>query len=232
MADIFGFDVGINAPQFVSSSFGGTLTIILAVVLLFVVGLISIIVYFNHRVYNKKIFDFENISGQGWQLVLKDKARIIKVGDGGEEIMYLKKRKTYRTAYGKKMGLNQYWFAKGQDGYWYNVVLGDLDAKMGMLDIEPIDRDMRYMHVAIRKNIDKRYDRTSFMEKYGVMIILGVYFLVVIIALWFLIDQIGSLMSSAESVIVNSNTLTKTLTEALVKVDAACSGGSGLVEVL
>jgi hypothetical protein len=231
MAEIFGIDTGINAPSLVSSSFGGTLMLILGIIVVFFIGIIAILLYFNHKVYNKKIYDFENVSGQGWVLVQKDKARLIKVGDGGEEILYLRKRRTYRTAYGKKMGKNQYWFAKGQDGYFYNVVLGDLDAKMGMLDIEPIDRDMRYMHVAIRKNIEARYDKRTFMEKYGVMLILGVYFLIVVIAVWFMIDQIGVLMSEAQVTVQQSQKTQELILNALTKVDAVCSGGSGVTQL-
>ena len=79
------------------------------------------------------------------------------------------------------MGPNIYWFAIGQDGYWYNVVLGDLDAKMGMLDIEPVDRDMRYMHVAIRKNIQDRYKKIGFMEKYGTIVMNSIFLLIMLL---------------------------------------------------
>jgi len=41
--------------------------------------------------------------------------------------------------------------------------------------IEPVDRDMRYMHVAIRKNITERYRKVGFMEKYGVMVFSGIF---------------------------------------------------------
>jgi len=125
-----------------------------------------------------------------------DKARVVRLGDGGEMIIKLKKRKCFRTAYGRKMGPNLYWFAIGQDGYWYNVVLGDLDAKQGMLDIEPIDRDMRYMHVAIRKNISQRYNKTSVMDKYGGWILAGIFMIIMFLGIWFLITKMGDATST------------------------------------
>jgi len=164
MGAILGFETGMSMPSFGTglgsgSWFWAVLFIMFAVVLCsvayFLIQLFS---------YNRKIVVFENIAGQGFQPVYKDSAKLVKLGDGGEELLYLRKKKVYRTAYGRKMGKNVYWFVIGQDGYWYNSILGDLDAKMGMLDIEPIDRDMRYMHVAVRKNITERYRKIGFME--------------------------------------------------------------------
>jgi len=170
---------------------------------------------------------FENVAGQGYQVTFKDRARLVKIGDGGEEILYLRKKKVYRTAYGKKMGKNTYWFAVGQDGYWYNILLGDLDAKMGMLDIEPIDRDMRYMHVAIRKNITERYKKIGFMEKYGTIMINGIFLIIMIIALWLLIDQIGELVGQATNAVNAAKEVIAPVTEALSRADTICAGGSG-----
>lgn len=154
------------------------------------VGGIGWFVY-NNYIFRYKIEIFENLGGTRYVKTGSDRARLIKLGDGGEMIMKLKKRKCYRTAYGRKMGQNLYWFAVGQDGYWYNITLGDLDAKQGMLDIEPIDRDMRYMHVAIRKNIQDRYRKTSFMDKYGAWMLAGIFTVGMFLGGWFLIDKMG-----------------------------------------
>lgn len=184
--------------------------------------------WITNRTYNIKVVVFENVAGSGWRVTFRDKARLVKLGDGGEEILYLRKKKVYRTAYGKKQGKNEYWFAIGQDGYWYNFLLGDLDAKMGALDIEPIDRDMRYMHVAIRKNITERYRKIGFMEKYGTIMINGVFLIIMIVGLWILIDQIGELMNQASAVQGVSKQTIESITNALSKIDTICSGGSGI----
>jgi len=188
--DVFGL-AKLPVPDFGVGT--GNITIIVAIFFFAITIGIVIFLIWDWRTFNRRIVVFENISGQGFQPVLKDRARLIKLGDGGEEILYLKKKKVYRTAYGKKMGKNTYWFAIGQDGYWYNVVLGDIDAKMGMLDIEPIDRDMRYMHVAIRKNISDRYRKQSVMEKYGVVLVSGFVLIVMLIGLWFYLDKLSEM---------------------------------------
>jgi hypothetical protein len=215
MVDIFGANITI--PQF---GIGSGKIIIALSILLIAIGIAIIIwLIYDRRVYNKKIIVFENISGQGYQPSLKDRARLIKLGDGGEEILYLKKKKVYRAAYGRKMGKNTYWFAVGQDGYWYNSVLGDVDAKMGMLDIEPIDRDMRYMHVAIRKNIQDRYRKQSWMEKYGVIMIIGI---------WFLLDKIAEIAGTTASNIETARALQEANQQILSGLDNI-KGSSGFI---
>ena len=228
MGQVLGFETGISLPSFASDKFGGTMTIILLIVVVLLLAGIGVWLWIRHRTFNRKIIIFENIAGQGYQVTGKDRARLIKIGDGGEELLYLMKRKVYRTAYGKKMGKNTYWFAVGQDGYWYNILLGDLDAKMGMLDIEPIDRDMRYMHVAIRKNIAERYKKVGFMEKYGTFIFSGIFLIIMIIGLWLLIDQIGELINQATATVNAAREIIEPLTNAVSKLDSLCSGGSGI----
>jgi len=228
--------LGAEIPSFgnAGSSGAGLLSginwMVFAIIFIFfIVGAIIIYVVVQNRQYNKKIILFENISGQGYQLIKRDRARLVKVGDGGEEILFLKKSKVYRTAYGKKMGKNTYWFAKGQDGYWYNIVLGDLDAKMGMLDIEPIDRDMRYMHVAIRKNIQERYRKQNFMEKYGTIMMSGVFLLVMMIGIWLLLAKIGDVAKANELAIQTGQKVMESAQQVLAGINNVCNGGTGLV---
>lgn len=228
MAEILGFELGVKLPTFSTSGVGFWITIIALIVLILVLIGIFVWFYLQHKKYFIKIRDFENISGQGYQLVGRNTARLMKIGDGGEELLFLRKGKTFRTAYGRKMGKNEYWFSKGQDGYWYNTVLGDLDAKMGMLDIEPIDRDMRYMHVAIRKNIQDRYKKKEGMEKYAPLIISFLFVVVMIVAIWLLIGKVGDLIAVASQNIEASKPVADALTNAISKLDTFCSGGSGL----
>lgn len=221
--NLFGVDLGFSLPSFSTAGIGLWITIFAVVILVMIFVGIGIWIYIQKKTYNVQIRDFENISGQGYQLVARNTAKIIKIGDGGEELLLLKRGKSYRTAYGKKMGKNEYWFAKGQDGYWYNVVLGDLDAKMGMLDIEPIDRDMRYMHVAIRKNIQDRYKKEDKLGKYGPIIISFIFVVIMIIATWLLISKVGDLMQVGVQVVQSAKPVADSLTNAVSKLDSICS---------
>ena len=222
-ASLFGFDLGFNLPTFSTAGIGFWISILAAGVFVLIILGVLIWMWIQWKTYYIKIRDFENISGQGYQLVGRNTARLVKIGDGGEELLLLRRGKSYRTAYGKKMGKNEYWFCKGQDGYWYNVTLGDLDAKMGMLDIEPIDRDMRYMHVAIRKNIQERYKKESLMEKYGPIVISFIFLIIMVVAVWLLMSKAGDMLHESEQVIQAVKPIADTLTGALSKIDAICS---------
>lgn len=227
MASLFGMDLGFTMPTFGTD---GLMTILMWIAIVFVfiiIGGIIIWSYFQRKMYNKKIVLFENIGNTGYQKTGEDVARLVKVGDGGEEILFLKNRKCYRTAYGKKMGKETYWFAVGQDGYWYNIVLGDLDAKMGMLDIEPVDRDMRYMHVAIRKNIQERYRKINFMEKYGQMIANFIFLIIMLVGIWFLINKLTTATGQIIQAMDLNAGMLETLKGALSNIDNLCSGARG-----
>ena len=229
MAEVFGIDTGVSIPSLAASStFGNTITwILIGIVLIAIFGIIMFVIL-RRRSYNIHIKVFENIAGQGYQLTKSDRARMIKIGDGGEEILHLMKHKAYRTAYGKKMGKNTYWFAIGQDGYWYNVLLGDLDAKMGMLDIEPVDRDMRYAHVAIRKNIKERYNKQSFMEKYSAQVFGILTLLIFFVGSWFLVDQIGVLTEQLSATLEANKATAEAIQKSLAYIDSLNAGGSGI----
>ena len=202
-----------------------TFILMLGLILIFIIGVGVIFFIYNFRIYNKRVVKFENISGRGYQPVFKDKARLIKVGDGGEELLWLKKQKVFRTAYGKKMGKNTYWFAVGQDGYWYNIVLGDVDAKLGMLDIEPTDREMRFMNVAMRRNAEERYKTGKFMEKYGAFVITGIFLLIIVIAFLFLISKMATISKNLATSLSVMKEVAQTNQNVLSHIDNICGGG-------
>jgi len=222
-----GFDLGIKLPNWTTGGIGFWITLVAVLILIIILLSLGVWWYLMKKKYYIQIRDFENLSGQGYQLCNRNTARLIRVGDGGEELLLLRKGRKFRTAYGRKMGKNEYWFAKGQDGYWYNFVLGDLDAKMGMLDIEPIDRDMRYMHVAIRKNVQDRYKKSDTVSKYAPLVISSIFLIIMIIATWLLMSKAGDLINAATSAAQSVEPIANKLSEAIGHLDGLC-GGSGI----
>lgn len=229
MAEGLNLGLGISMPSFKGEGTQVDWLFWGIVFLVIVVGIIVIYIANQRRIYNRKIIVFENLSGQGFQPTIRDKARLVKLGDAGEEVLFLKKKKVYRSAYGRKMGKNTYWFAIGQDGYWYNIVLGDLDAKMGMLDIEPIDRDMRYMHVAIRKNIQDRYRKVHFMEKYGGVVISGIFLLIALVGILLMLHKMNQGFDALRSAMELTKQVMEQNARVLGMLDTVQSGGSGLL---
>ena len=202
-----------------------TILVFIVIIEVFLGGILFFIL--QNKAFNKKIVIFENISGQGYVPTGRDRSRITKIGDGGEEIMKLKKRKLYRTAYGKKIGLNTYAFAVGQDGYWYNITFGDLDVELKKLGVNPVDRDMRYMHVAIRRNIKERYEQVTFMQKYGGLIAYTALIAITGIMMWLLFDKFLSITGGVNSAIETAGKVMEKADAVLGKIDNVASGGSG-----
>lgn len=226
MANILGAEVPIpeiNITGFFSSTWI-YFTIIAVIGVILIVGVIFLLYM---RTYNRKVVVFENISGQGYQPVLKTRARIIRLGNSGEEILKTLSGGKYVTAYGRKMGKNTYWFAKGQDGYWYNIVLGDLDTKMNILDIEPVDRDVRMFHVALDRLSHLTYAKQKFMEKYGVHLLLFLFLIVLIAGMWFIVGKVGDATQALASTAETNRQVVDTLGKVLEKTQTI-SKSSGI----
>jgi len=226
----------IDITGFLSGSWG-YIAVIIVVGLILIVG-VGVLLFLS--TYKKRVIVFENISGQGYQPVLKTRARVMKLGIGGEEILKTLVGGHFVSAYGRKMGKNTYWYAKGQDGYWYNFLLGDLDAKMGILDIEPIDRDMRMFHVALDRLSHQTYGKTSFLEKYGVHMMLFLFLAVLIFGMWFIVGKIGDAVAPLGVSAETSLKIQETNADITNKLDSIAralgheiqntdTGGSGLV---
>jgi len=229
MTSIAGIDLGFTLPTFSTSGLGFWITIIVIVLLMLIILGIAVYWYVQKKIFFIQIRDFENISGQGFQLVHKDIARIVKVGDGGEEIMLLKKRKQFRTAYGKKMGRNEYWFARGQDGYWYNCILGDIDAKKGMLDIDPVDRDLRYATASMRELVRERYKKKNINT--ATAIVVGgivICVLIMFIGNWFVLSKLGDLIEQANVIQTANAPVVESIKTIASHLDNIC-GGSGII---
>ena len=228
MANIMGFEVAtpnIDISGFLSSSWI-YVAIITFIGIILIAG-ISIMLFF--MTYNKKVIVFENISGMGYQPILSTRARIVKLGIGGEEILKTLVGGKYVSAYGRKMGRNTYWYAKGQDGYWYNCTLGDLDTKLSMLDIEPVDRDVRMFHVALDKLSHQTYGKSGFLEKYGIHIMLFAFLIIMLIGFWIIAGKINEgLVATNAAANINLKTV-EAADAALTKVDSV-NRNSGLVD--
>ena len=86
---------------------------------------------------------------------------------------------------------------------------------------------MRYMHVAIRKNIQERYRKIGLMEKYGQLIMSGMFFIIIIAGIWLLLAKVEDLVTILIQNIEASKPVADALSNAIGKLDSFC-GGSGL----
>lgn len=241
MVEIFG--TMINTPNVDISGFLSTSWVyvfLIAVIGVILIAGVSVLLFF--MTYNRRVIVFENVSGLGYQPTLRSRARIIKVGKSGFEVLKLMKGGIIISAYGRKMGKNSYWYAKGQDGYLYNFILGDLDVKLAMLDIEPVDRDVRALHTGIGKMSDSKYgEKKGFLEKYGASMVLLFVVLIVMVGTYIIAGKINEgLQASNNPQIAQTNKETAELLNQMAsRLDniqrgtpaspTTGQGGSGLV---
>jgi hypothetical protein len=162
---------------------------------LFFAGFVTIGIIMFTRTYNKRVVVFENIAGLGFQPVGRHRARIISLGTGGVEILKCLGGE-YLSAYGKKMGINSYWFAKLEDGFLYNFVMTDLDAKRAAMDVKPVNTDVRMFYVAKDRMAKDTYEKTSFIEKHGTTIIMFFFLVAFIVGMWVIVGKIGTATQS------------------------------------
>lgn len=195
--------------------------------LILILGLALVLFYIT---YSRKIELYENTAGRGYVRTLITRARSIKV-QGGSEVLKTLIGGHYVTAYGRKVAKNTYVFCKGEDGYWYNSVFGDFDTKMGMLDIEPVDKNVRMFHTATLKLARDEYGKGNTFEKVMAVIVIFILMVGMIGGFWLMAGKINEGLVATETASkINQETI-KLANSVLQKIDNIQSGGSGLTQV-
>jgi hypothetical protein len=204
----------------------GLLVIVLAVA--FGIGLYFFIRWMK---FNRQITILEDVQGaDDLEPVGKDKAMLVKVGKGGTELLYLKRRKVYRGAYGKRMGKNKYYFAIGSDGIWYNITLGSLERGMNKVGIRPTSVNMRYQNESLMELIKQRFEQQNFFQKYGQLLVNMVFFVIVAIMFWLYFDKLIDTASTMQEVSKTLKEAGDALKEAIGGLDRLRSTG-GVIPV-
>jgi len=176
--------------------FSSTWTYIIILVVVGFLLLVALVVTLFFMTYKKKVVLFENISGQGYVPVIKTRARVLNIKRGGtDQVLKTLVGGLYLNAYGKKMGKNTFWFAKGEDGFFYNFVLGDLDTKKAMLDIEPINRDIRGFQTFVDMSTMETYGKSSVAAQVIMYTTVFLFLALLVGGMWILIGKMGELTS-------------------------------------
>lgn len=153
---------------------GWEMVLFVVLVLAFLItGAVVTIVVMSRLRWPLRIRINSNISGLGYGLVGKDKARVVRFGDGGEELLFLRKRKKLRVGYGKRTGLREITFTIPEDGLWYQVGYGDFDKTLREIGLTPTSVNVRLAMASARKGLDERLKPKSWAEKYAIPLMIG-----------------------------------------------------------
>lgn len=203
--------------------------------ILLISGVAWVFMYWkNSKLYSKKITAFILVGGT-WQPNIRDTARVWKLGKGGFEILYLKKLKTWKIAYGGTVGANNYYFFVMPDGYWYNGVLfgglSYIDEKGGMIPIKTTNPLMRGQYTSLETQIDSITGQgKNFWEKYGGWVMSVGFLLIAGFLLWLNYKQYVIATGNLGQVVTGLNQLIDKLNLLTSNIQGAGSN-SGLVPV-
>lgn len=188
--------------------------------------------YTNKKTFSKKITILE-IVGINYVPTMTDKAKVVKIGSGGFEILYLQKLKIYRIAYGGRVGKDTYYFFVGKDGYWYNGMLSAdmyaIDQHKGLIPIVTTNPSMRSQYTSLEKQIDTLHaDKKGFMDKYGAWVFSIGFVIIVGVFAWLIFREMSPIMSSIAEIAKRQADLTTRIDVILSHLNLN-STSSGLV---
>jgi len=170
--------------------------------------------------FKYKIRVFSKV-GNKIQQIIYDKAMFERIGSAGDYWCITKKGKKRLPIPSIQMDKNEFWFFQRADGEWINIGLEDLNEKAEDLKIQSVDQDMRLQRLAINKLLETRYDKQSFWEKYGVMILNTLFVIVVLIA--FIV--IAQKMVEAHAQMQSTASAISEMAEAVYQLSQRIGGG-------
>ena len=226
----------VNAKLLNSVNFGGIANSIgwivfgVIVIVLFVGGFY---VYWQKKQFGKFITAFE-VVGTNFSPTHRDRAKVVKLGKGGFEVLYLKKLKTWKIAFGGRIGTNTYYFfVNPGDGYWYNGMLGaeifTRDKLGGLIPVVTTNPTMRAQYTALEKQIDALHgDKKSFWDKYGNWVLTITFVLIIGILAWLIYREMSPLMGQFTALTEKMSQLTEQMTKLAANLNTAGNAG-GLV---
>ena len=183
--------------------------------------------WWTNKTFSQKIKVFA-LMGKQPMLKYEDKARIVPVGYAGDKLFIMKKHKRALPPPTIQMGFNEWWYWEREDGELINIGLDNLDKIQRSLGIQFVDTDMRMQRLGIEKNLQFRLQKQNFWDKYGSMIINGVFYVLVTLMLIVLFMQwrkVANAVTETISQISTCNSPTK-------PAQTGGTGASGVVPAL
>lgn len=218
-------DLGINVGQI----FGALSWLAIIFVFGILAGVTTWIIMSNKK-FNKKVSVFEKISGR-IEPIGTYKAMITKIGDAGDDVLFIKKLKKYIPTPSIQTGRNVYWFIVRKDGEWINVGIEDFDEKSREMNVYFLDKEMRYARASLQKNLKERYAKLSFIEKYGGLIVWTTLCVVIMVGFILFMDKMLEITGAIDAMMSVASDETKEVLQAVEgvvnKLDNLC-GGSGI----
>ena len=207
------------------------ITILVLIILVALIGGAVAWALVNHFQWNKKVKCFEKVMGR-LQITRLDKARIIRIGNSGDEVLLIKKNRKILPRPVLQAEPKTYWYEIKEDGEWINIEPQSIDTgkvdKNGVMNMHYLDKEMRYARGALGYMNKERYDEATFMQKYGGLIAYGVLILVTCIGLWLILDRLIEVAVAQAGAMDSVKEVLSETGRILGAVDNVQQGGGGL----
>jgi len=130
------------------------------------------------------------------------KAMDFKVGFAGDVLWYVPKKKKYISMGTIQTAPNEYPHFEREDGEWINFGLGDIDAQMKLANVKYVHSDMRSQRIAISNMLENRFKgKQSWWDKYGSIVTMVIFYLVVAIAMVIIFFQWGKIIEGTNTLV-------------------------------
>lgn len=196
---------------------------IFVIALIFIIGIgIGLFLFLNNKRYNKKLVIFKKINNH-FEKIANDKAMEVKFGSTGDSVIFTKKYKKYLPLPEIQSGRNEYWYAIREDGEWINIGLEDVDFKMKQVKANFLRPEIRAWRTAFQSNLKQRLEKTNFMDKYGNMMFQIVTFIICGVILWFVADRLVAMVDKIGGIVKSQETIMNSLNGILSNMNNLCS---------
>ena len=213
----------IPKAQSIGSGFIGMMAWLIA--LITTIAILGIVIFFIFRrlKFNKKILIFEKINGV-FQPTRGDRCAEVKLSTSGDTIFYCLKHKKYLPNPSIQTGRRIFWYFIREDGEWINFSLKDLDEESKKVGARFLDKEMRYARTQIQKGLKERYDKPSFWQQYGVLVMNIVWIAMIGIMTFLLFDKWIDLASTTNAGVETAGRVLEKVEQVLANLDNICSG--------
>lgn len=214
-------------PRIGTENIGVTIVtwLVIIIVLAILAGIATWIIIMRLR-FKYKVNVFEKINGR-FEPSRKDRAMEMKLGRGGDYILYLKRHKKFLPLPSLQTGRKTYWFFIRQDGEWINFSPGDFDENSRQLNAEFLDKEMRYARTQIQRGLKERYDQPGWWQKYGMIFLSIVYIVIIGVMFWLFLREWVSLAGRTTDAMTIGKEVLERANQILASLDNICQGGAG-----
>lgn len=227
-----GGTIGAVLPtkESLTQSFGSLfiwITIFIVIVIVLVVGAVLVYILIRRLQFFKIVEIYEETEGRPLEYVGIDRAKELTYNIYGDSVYVLLKRKKFLPRAEIKVSRRRYLYCIGKDGEWVNFGLESLNAKKHEAGVKFVHPDMRAFKSGTAKIIKDSYQKKSIIKEYLPVIIPLVMFIVICIALYFIVDRI---VASENNLIEMSKTAAIVMDKAkevLTATSNICTGGTG-----